>query len=106
MQLSIQAKRICRYVARADSNQRIEIIDGSDAPALVGRSYYWTTPSGKTIVHHPSAYGWPTWYHASTRRVTVGRDWLIARGLLEIPTPDCESIRIPADSRELSLSVA
>lgn len=43
-----------------------------------GRSYYWTTPSGKTEVRHPSAYGWPTLYHASTRRVVVGADWITA----------------------------
>lgn len=59
------------------SHIKIEIIPGiALAPREVGRSYYWTTPSGKTIVHHPNAYRWPTWYHASTRRVIVGSDWI------------------------------
>lgn len=38
-----------------------------------GRSYYWTTPSGKTIVRHPNAYKWPTVYHASTRHLVCSR---------------------------------
>lgn len=59
----------------------IRVIDGDQAPALRGRSYYWTTTSGKTEVRHPGAYGWPTLYHASTRRIEVGADWLAARGL-------------------------
>ena len=49
---------------------------GALAPRLLGESYYWTTLSGKTIVRHPNAYGWPTWYHGSTRRVLVGEGWV------------------------------
>ncbi len=54
----------------------VKIVAGNRAPRMTGESYYWTTPSGLTRVHHPSAYGWPTWYHASTRRVIVGASWL------------------------------
>ena len=60
----------------------IETVDGFAAPKLIGKSYFWTTLSGKTVVSHPNAYGWPTWYHASTRRIQVGRGWLIAQGLV------------------------
>lgn len=60
----------------------IEAIDGFAAPKLVGKSYFWTTLSGKTIVNHPNAYGWPTLYHASTLRIVVGKGWLIEKGLI------------------------
>jgi hypothetical protein len=60
----------------------IEAVDGFKAPRMVGEGYYWTTMSGKTIVHHPNAYGWPTLYHASTRRIVVGKGWLIEQGLV------------------------
>lgn len=46
------------------------------APKLNGESFYFTTPSGKTIVRHPSAYDWLTLYHPSTRSVDVGEGWL------------------------------
>lgn len=58
----------------------IKIIAGDSAPRKAGQSYYWTTPSGKTIVRHPQAYGWRTVYHGSSRRIEVGIDWLVARG--------------------------
>lgn len=56
----------------------IQVIDGSSPPKRCGRSYYWTTPSGKTEVRHPNAYGWRVVYHASSLHVTVGRCWLEA----------------------------
>jgi hypothetical protein len=55
--------------------------DGFDPPKLCGRTYYWTTPSGKTEVRHPNAYGWKTLYHGSTLRIEVGRGWLIEKGI-------------------------
>jgi len=71
-----QRRAILRSAGQPQANIAIEIIPGvALAPRSVGESYYWTTPSGKTIVHHPSAYRWPTWYHASTRRVIVGEIW-------------------------------
>ena len=70
-------RRAIRSAAKSSKNTPIEIISNSaDAPKLVGCSYYWTTPSGKTIVQHPAAYRWPTWYHASTLRVTVGDQYV------------------------------
>jgi hypothetical protein len=56
----------------------IQIVDGHRPPRVVGQDYYWTTPSGKTIVRHPNAYKWPTVYHGSTRRVAIGRDYCAA----------------------------
>jgi len=63
----------------------IEVVDGYKLPILEGEPGYWTTPSGKTVVYHPNAYGWPTWYHHSTKKVVVGRGLLEAYG---IPTSD------------------
>lgn len=59
----------------------IKMIDGFAPPKLTGRSYYWTTPSGKTEVRYPNAYKWPTVYHASTYCIVVGKGWLIERGV-------------------------
>lgn len=56
----------------------VVVVDGSQSPSVLGRSYYWTTPSGKTEVRHPNAYGWRTWYHASTLRIEVGIEWIRA----------------------------
>lgn len=50
--------------------------DGSSPPRAEGSGYYWTTPSGKTVVRYPSAYKWRTLYWPSTRKVVVGREWL------------------------------
>ena len=63
------------------SNRPVEVVAGASAPHFVGQSYYWTTPSGKTIVHHPNAYGYRTWYHHSTLAIEVGADWLTPRTL-------------------------
>ena len=77
-----QLSKVVREVAgQTGTPYPIQDVDGFAAPKLVGRSYYWTTLSGKTEVRHPGAYGWPTLYHASTRRIQVGRGWLIANGL-------------------------
>jgi hypothetical protein len=57
----------------------IEYVDGFAAPKLVGQSYYHTTLSGRTVVTYPNAYDYPTLYHASTRRIEVGRGWVTAR---------------------------
>jgi hypothetical protein len=75
----LQRRAILRSANQPQANIAIEIIPGiALAPRNAGESYYWTTPSGKTIVRYPSAYRWPTWYHASTRRVQVGEQWLAA----------------------------
>lgn len=63
-------------LSRYDSRPVIVVEGGHLPPKQVGHSYYHTTPSGKTIVHSPGAYGWRTVYHPSTRRVVVGSLWL------------------------------
>lgn len=66
------------------SAYRIDIIDGDSKPALVGHSYHWTNRSGD-VIRHPSAYARKGWsslcYSPSTRRIEVGREWLLARGI-------------------------
>lgn len=72
-------RRAARLAANAPLHVPVRLIDGSEPPTYRGRSYYWTTPSGRTVIRHRGAYRWPTLYHPSTLRVTVGRDSLCAR---------------------------
>lgn len=68
-----------RRVFGLDRNTQVPVIvlpGGRMPPRKLGRGYYHTTLSGKTIVHHPNAYGWPTLYHPSTRRIVVGELWV------------------------------
>jgi hypothetical protein len=67
-----------RVQAGCDRDARVTVMieEGDAVPELLGRQGYWTTPSGKTVVHHPAAYGWRCCYHCSTERVEVGRAWL------------------------------
>jgi len=64
----------------APNHVYVVVVGGSkkrnSQPKLVGNPGYHTTPSGKTIVNHPGAYGWRTVYHCSTERVEVGREWI------------------------------
>lgn len=59
-------------------------VDGFDAPAVAGESWHYETKGGRRI-HHPSAYsknGWSNMvYIGSTKRIEVGRGWLIEQGL-------------------------
>ncbi len=71
-------RRLAREACGAHATMPVEVVEGSQFPRVRGRSYYWTTPSGKTEVMHPNAYGWRTLYHPSTLRVEVGREWLRA----------------------------
>lgn len=66
-----------RILAGVGDERAIPIVevDGDTPPHVEGESYYWTTPSGNTIVDHPMSYGYPTWYHGSTRKVVVGRGY-------------------------------
>lgn len=80
--LSPQERTRCRIVAGLNNYDRwtpVEIVDGAHGPEETGESYHWTTLSGKTVVHHPSAYGWPTWYHPSTRSIQVGEQWILSQ---------------------------
>jgi hypothetical protein len=74
---TISGRRAVRQFANVrQSNMPIQVVPGAVAPHFAGESYYFTTLSGKTIIQHPAAYRWPMWYHASTRRVVVGSEWL------------------------------
>jgi hypothetical protein len=69
-------RRMAREQAGAHRSCPVAIVYGSDrAPEIEGHSYYHTTPSGRTIVYNPNAYGWRTLYHPSTLRVVVGDRW-------------------------------
>lgn len=70
-------EQIARVFAGVHARVPVRVIHYStEAPHKVGRSYYWTTPSGETEVTNPKTYGWPTVYHKSTLAVRVGADWL------------------------------
>lgn len=72
----ITAERAARRIAGVrDSFPQIEPVPGDTAPRALGSSYYFSTLGG-TPIRHPSAYRWPKVYHASTRRIEVGRAWL------------------------------
>lgn len=81
--VSDSEKRAIRTLVRREAGCRLNdtfpkviVVEGCDSPHLCGNRFYWTTPSGKTIVTYPGAYKWPTIYHSSTRYVVVGRGWL------------------------------
>lgn len=82
MIMSKQVASLVRQIAGCSKHDSVQVVmvPGSAAPHQRGESYYWTTPSGKTRVAHPNAYGWPTVYHASTRRIVVGAEWINAIG--------------------------
>ena len=88
----LPAFRAARIAAAARANCHVRVVSGDVAPRLVGRSYYWTTPSGKTVVRHPNAYRWPKLYWPSTRRVEVGEEWI--ERMLRAPSfGRCQEVR-------------
>ena len=62
---------------------KIEIVEGNEAPKLVGKRACYRNKSGE-IIRHPSAYAAKGHrsmvYHHSTRKITVGKIWLAERG--------------------------
>jgi hypothetical protein len=62
--------RALRRLCGEDGSTKVEIVARGDVK-VTGEGGYHTTPSGKTIVHHPGAYGWRTVYHCSTRAVEI-----------------------------------
>jgi hypothetical protein len=60
----------------ADRGTPTTYLAGMEKPFSTGESAYWTTPSGKTIVRHPSSYGWRCVYHCSTRENFAGAKWI------------------------------
>lgn len=72
-----QRNKIRDYLGLERNNRYpINLTEGNNPPEIQGEGYYWTTLSGKTIVHYPNAYKWPTRYHNSTLHITVGKDWI------------------------------
>ena len=74
------AKRAARgkttgYAYHPTSLCYVLVVPGDAPPIVTGRRGYFTTPSGKTVVLHPGAYGWRTVYWASDLHVEVGADW-------------------------------
>lgn len=90
---TLAARRAARKLAGAHASMPVVIVDGAAPPTIRGRSYYWTTLSGKTIVRYPNAYRWPTWYHHSTLRVVVGRDSLFGRAWLSTEARALDGLR-------------
>ena len=76
MKISTKLRRYAGYTP-GDNFPFIMILpDSYEPPKKAGESFYHTTPSGRTIVRYPRAYGYPTLYHNSTRRVEVGEHWI------------------------------
>lgn len=73
----LDIKRAVRSILNTHTNCPVVITDGNNAPKLLGKSYYYTTKTGKRV-YHPNAYraawGKPV-YHKSTVRIEVGKEW-------------------------------
>lgn len=68
--------RECRKLVGERWANRLLLLDkGNKKPVLLGESYYWTTPSGKTRIRHPAAYDWPKTYVPSSLAIHVGEVW-------------------------------
>jgi len=67
--------QVARRVVGAESHVPVVTGPGDALPVLKGDTWHFTTPGGKYI-RYPNAYKWPKVYHASTRRVEVGEDWM------------------------------
>ena len=81
-----QYRAYVRAQTRAKSCRPIEVVDGDHAPKVAGDEWHYETRGGQVIAH-PAAYSKSGWsnmvYCSSTRRVTVGREWLAARRIQE-----------------------
>jgi len=85
MSISIDAKKEIRsFIVRNDkdnysSNAQIKIINGNSSPYVIGRSFRFTTKSGKPV-YFPNAYRKASFgnmvYIPSTREIVVGKNWL------------------------------
>lgn len=52
-----RAHRLARSHVGAEKSIHVKVVEGPQEPVLRGKTYYWTTLSGKTRVYHPNAYG-------------------------------------------------
>lgn len=81
---TLEQRRLVRQIAGAEPRIPVEVIPGTRAPVVRGRSYGWETRGGRPI-YHPSAYakcGWSNMvYRHSTRRVVVGEQWLLRQAV-------------------------
>ena len=72
------------HLGMAGSTCPIKLVDGFGAPVVTGATYHWTTRGGSPV-RYPNAYAKKGWsnlvYHRSTIQITVGRGWLIERGI-------------------------
>jgi hypothetical protein len=70
-----------RRYARSYRNVHVVVVDGTRLPRLDGNRGHYETKTG-IVIRHPGAYsrkGWSSMiYVASTRRIEVGREWLVA----------------------------
>ena len=65
----------------------VEVEQGDAAPQLVGEEGYHTFKDSNRVCHYPGSarmHGYKTEYHRSTRRVTVGENWLVKRKLVRV----------------------
>ena len=65
----------------------VEVEQGDAAPQLVGEEGYHTFKDSNRVCHYPGSarmHGYKTEYHRSTRRVTVGANWLTKRKLVRV----------------------
>lgn len=88
MELSKSERKRCRVMADVLwQGVHIVIEPGCEPPKLTGRKHYWTTPGG-TNVAYPRAYKWKVIYHPSTRKITVGSDWILEQRKNNTDWPD------------------
>jgi hypothetical protein len=72
-------KQIRELANAVGSTYPIVAVNGCEFPHYCGKSGFHCTPAG-TVVRFPSAYrkaGGKAMYVTSTRRIEVGRDWLL-----------------------------
>jgi hypothetical protein len=74
--IELDIRRRARAACGCDQYVRVEIQDGANPPELIGEPGYYTTPLGKTVIHHRRNR---MVYHRSTRRIVVGRYWPIPK---------------------------
>lgn len=102
MKKKLTDQAIARLFLGDMSNRPVEIVPGRSKPCWQGSGYYFTTLSGKTVIDHPNSYNWPMWYHASTRRIVVGRGWLAKhRGLRPYKDGVISGWTRPCDGRRI-----
>lgn len=82
---ALAARRAIRDAAGARRHRPIVVVAGAEPPATTGKSGGWYTLGGTPIMY-ASAYrkkGWSNMtYVCSSRRVSVGADWLRALALV------------------------